>query len=325
MSTQRPALSAILCTYNRSTLLRQALEALCCQTLPAERFEVIVIDDGSTDGTAQTVDGFRGLLPLQYIHQGNSGLAAAKNRGIDAASGDIVLFVDDDDVMDPDCLRQHLLTHGEYPQIEYAVLGYTDLATEVAASPLMRYVTEVSGQLFQYGPLQDGKPLDYTLFWGGRSSCKRELLVQHGNFNPRFRFGAEDIELGYRLSISAGLQVVFNRQAISHMVRTLSFDDFCRRCTLQGGSNRVFAQLHPQPEILRYTGVDDAQRQWPDIAPLYQQLLTVGRNLDRYATLRSAAQLPLDGISTRLLHDAYRAAFEASRIQGTVDSADNGI
>ena len=314
--TGAPEISAILCTYNRAGLLREALQSLCTQTLPVERFEVVLIDDGSTDDTRAVVDAFRPLLNIQAVHQSNAGLAAAKNRALDTAGAPIVVFVDDDDRMDPDCLQQHLLTHQAYPQPEVAVLGYTDMATDVAASPLMHYVTGRAGLLFSYASLNDGEQLDYRYFWGGRSSCKRALLQQHGQFNPVFRFGAEDIELGYRLS-KAGLRVIFNRAAVSQMLRRLDFDQFCRRSEMQGRSNRVFAELHPDPEVIAYTGIDDARRLWPEIEPRYQQILAAGRGLDRYAQARADQGLGIDGLSTRLLHQAYRRAFDASRLRGS--------
>lgn len=319
MSTQPPIISAILCSYNRAALLRRALQALCTQSLAAKQFEVLLIDDGSTDGTAAVATEFQQRLPLRYIHQPNAGLAAAKNHGIEQAAAPIVLFVDDDDIMDPDCLRQHLQSHAEHPQPQFAVLGYTDLLPEVARSPLMRYVTDSAGLLFRYSSLQHGDILDYRHFWGGRSSCKRGFLLEHGVFNPVFRFGAEDIELGYRLS-TAGLRVVFNRQAISHMLRSLSFDDFCRRSYLQGRSNQVFATLHPSSAIAAYTGVDGAEQQWAQIEPRYPQLLKAGRDLHRYAIERVDAGLSIDGISTRLLQQAYDAAFRASQIAGIIAS-----
>jgi len=77
----------------------------------------------------------------------------------------------------------------------------------------MHFVTDVGQYLFAYQDLVDGQRLDHTYFWGGRSSCKRSLL-RHGLFNPTFRFGSEDIELGHRLS-RHGLQVVFARDAVS--------------------------------------------------------------------------------------------------------------
>ena len=89
--------------------------------------------------------------------------------------------------------------HLANPDPAVAVLGLTTLAPEVRRSPLMRHVTEVGCQLFSYGWMKPGQVMDHTAFWGGRSSCKRSLLVRHGVFHPDFRFGCEDIELGWRL------------------------------------------------------------------------------------------------------------------------------
>lgn len=311
-----PAISAVLCTYNRAALLHRALQGLVTQTLPVSQFEVILVDDGSTDDTSAVVEAFRRQLPLQVIQQPNAGLAAAKNRGLDAASAPLLLFIDDDDLMDPDCLGQHLESHRQHPQPQVAVLGYTDLAAEVAADPLMRYVTGPAGLLFSYRSIEQGQLLDYRHFWGGRSSCKREFLLRHGRFDPVFRFGAEDIELGYRLA-GQGLQVLFNKAAVSHMLRRLDFDQFCRRSEAQGRSNRAFARLHPVAEVEAYTGAENARHQWPEVAPRYRQLLSAGRGLDRFARARAEQGLGLDGLATRLLHRAYQQAFDASRIRGS--------
>lgn len=81
-TSSTPLISAILCTYNRAQLLQQALGALCAQTLGLDNFEVVVIDDGSTDDTRQVVDGFSPILNLRYAYQSNSGLASGKNHGL---------------------------------------------------------------------------------------------------------------------------------------------------------------------------------------------------------------------------------------------------
>lgn len=318
MSPVTPSISVILCTYNRASLLRQALKALCTQTLSVTDFEIILIDDGSTDDSPKVVQAFQKLLPIQYIYQRNSGLAAAKNCGIASSSAPIVLFADDDDIMGADCLRQHVQTHRNHPQPHFAVLGHTDLLPDVARSPLMHYVTQINGLLFCYAPLQHGEILDYHHFWGGRSSCKRALLNEHGVFNPIFRFGAEDIELGYRLS-AAGLKVIYNQRAISHMARTLSFKDFCRRSYLQGQSNRSFFEIHPTPEVNDYTQTEQSSCEWPEIQTCYPRILKTAANLHRLAAARSAAELPNDGLTLCLLHSAYQAAFRASRIKGTAE------
>lgn len=317
-SAGRPRISAILCTYNRAELLRHALGGLCGQTLDAEEFEVVVIDDGSTDDTRRVIEAFERVLPLRYAYQENSGLAAAKNHGVALARAPVVAFLDDDDVLSSDCLEQHCVSHREFPDERYAVLGYTRLASRVARSPLMHFVTAVGQHLFSYSTLRHGDVLDFSYFWGGRSSCKRALLMEFGVFDPVFRFGCEDIELGCRLA-RAGLKVVFNRDAISTMIRTLDFDGFCRRSYLQGRSNWVFAAKHPTRAVRVWAQVEGIREEWRRIEPQWERIVKVGRDLDKIARERGEAGIELDGLTTKLLHRAYYAAFRAHRIKGSME------
>lgn len=321
--SNEPLISAVICTYNRAPLLRRALGALCGQTLGLERFEVIVIDDGSTDDTRAEVEHFANILSLRYAYQTNSGLATGKNHGLFLARAPLVVFLDDDDVLDSRCLEEHYLTHQLYQQPHDAVLGYTGLAHEPAQSPLMRYVTEIGCQLFSYPSLTPDTVLDFSYFWGGRSSCKRKFLLEHGVFNPLFRFGAEDIELGFRLE-PQGLRVIYNPRAISYMIRTLTFEDFCRRCYLQGRSNWVFSELHPHPLVHAWARLQGIEANWEIIASRFDVLMQAGQGLDRYAQERARLDLPLDELTMRLLHRAYAAAFDANRIRGSIDRMREG-
>lgn len=284
--------------------------------MPPEQFEVIVVDDGSTDNTQQVVDTFRSMLRIQYAYQENSGLASGKNHGLFLARGAIILFLDDDVVADSRLLEEHYRCHQEFPEQHYAVLGYTDLTATVARSPLMRYVTEVGCYLFSYPSLTDRDSLDFSYFWGGRSSCKRAFLLEAGIFNPIFRFGAEDIELGYRLS-GAGLQVIFNKKAVSHMTRTLDFDAFCHRCFLQGRSNWLLSQLHPDCAVRTWARVEGVLDQWATIQPRYDLIMKMSRELDQLVRERAGTDGSLDEIDTKLLYRAYGAAFDANRIKGS--------
>lgn len=316
--TSAPLISAVICTYNRSDYLEQALESLCHQTLDKARFEVIVIDDGSVDDTQSVIESFTRRLALHSAYQRNSGLASAKNHGLFLARSPLVAFLDDDDVLDARCLEEHCLAHQRYPDPQFAVLGHTDLAEGPRQSQLMQYVTAIGQHLFCYPSLQPDAQLDYTFFWGGRSSCKRAFLLEHGVFNPVFRFGAEDIELGYRLS-RVGLKVIYNAKAISRMLRTLTLDDFCRRCYLQGRSNWVFSTLHDSPEIRQWAQTDGIEAEWALIAPRYDEILASARGLDRLAHERARVGLQLDPLTTRLLHRAYEMSFRASRIKGSIE------
>ncbi len=311
----RPALSVVICTYNRSPLLDKVLQSLCCQTLPTQDFEVVIINDGSVDDTEAVVTSYASRLPLYYTRQRNAGLASAKNHGLFASRGKFVLFLDDDDIAAPTLLEEHVRTHRAFPAARYAVLGYTGLGPDISKNPLMHFVTEVGCFLFSYPSLRHGDILDYTYFWGGRSSCKRSMLLEFGVFNPVFRFGCEDIELGYRLS-KKGLRVVYNRNAASWTIRNIGFDGFCRRLERQGGSNYVFSQLHPEREIQLWTETIDADKYWAMINGHYDAIVNSARHLDLIANLKAQAGLTMNEEENILLYRAYWAAFKASKIKG---------
>jgi glucosyl-dolichyl phosphate glucuronosyltransferase len=93
-----PDLSILICTHNRAGLLKGALESLEDQSLSRQRFEVVVVDNASTDGTQDIVARCekRGTLQVRYVHEPELGLDAARNRGLREAKGDLVAFLDDD-------------------------------------------------------------------------------------------------------------------------------------------------------------------------------------------------------------------------------------
>ena len=311
-------LSVVICTFNRASLLDKVLGSLCTQTLPLHDFEVIIINDGSTDNTDAVAASYASRLPLRYSYQRNAGLASAKNHGLFASRGDIVLFLDDDDIAAANLLEEHVKTHMAFPAEQYAVLGYTGLGDGMRTDPLMHFVTEIGCFLFSYPSLRHGDVLDYAYFWGGRSSCKRSLLLEFGVFNPVFRFGCEDIELGYRLS-REGLRVVYNKNAISYTVRKIDFDAFCNRLERQGASNYVFSQLHPESEVQQLTGIVDSEQTWPMIEPHLEAIKQSARHLDLMANLKLARGLGLDEDTRALLHRAYWAAFKACLMKGAVE------
>src|SRR5512135_207487 len=132
-------LSVIICTYNRSGFLKLVLDSLTRQTVSKNDYEIIIVDDGSSDDTREIVQNFKPLLPLRYFYQRNAGLAAAKNHGIFASGGQIVLFLDDDDVAMPTLLEEHIRTHRKYSEQHMAVLHYTTWAQDIVVTPLMNF------------------------------------------------------------------------------------------------------------------------------------------------------------------------------------------
>ncbi len=317
----QPQITAVVTTYNRCQLLLKTILSLAAQTLDRSQFEVIIIDDGSVDDTRITVDGMASILSIKYAYQANSGLASAKNHGLFLASAPIVLFLDDDDVASPDLLEQHLAAHRIYPGETTAILGHTDLAPDLHADILMNYVTQHDPLLFSYQQISDPANLRYDHFWGGRTSCKRTLLLRHGVFNPVFRFGYEDIELGYRLD-SVGLRVIYWKQAVNMMIRKISLDGFLRRCLLQGESSRRFLEMHDRdPEIYQYLDLDRRLDAWKLLAPKYDQVVRSARKLDSSFRKGISRGYSLPDHWQTALHLAYHRAFLAVAIKGYIDAS----
>ena len=313
----RPQLSVIIPTFNRAELLRASLESLVRQTLSQDDYEVIVVNDGSTDKTPAVCAEMAARLPLKYFRIENSGISAAKNLGIFAASAPILFFFDDDDVATPNLLRAHLYAHSEHTDANVAILGYTTWHPSVAITEVMHYATDVGHLLFSYPNLRDGQELDFTYFWGGRSSCKRQFLVDHGVFHQDFRFGSEDVELGYRLS-RFGLKVVYKPQAVQYMNRALTYEQFCRRCEKQGASQLHFFRLHPHPEIDRYCGVTTAKKCWPATAsPMGTGFYRV-RELEALLASTPESVRPASLVSE--LHRLYKWTFDAFKMKGIMQA-----
>src|ERR1700678_803249 len=110
-----PTISVIIPTYNRADLIGQALESALAQTHPAD--EIIVVDDGSTDDTERVVAQYAGQV--RYMRQVNAGPSAARNRGIQAASGDFIALLDSDDLWVKDRLERQLAALTLHPGLDF--------------------------------------------------------------------------------------------------------------------------------------------------------------------------------------------------------------
>jgi glycosyltransferase involved in cell wall biosynthesis len=314
-ASDRPVISVVIPTHQRAPLLERSLESLKAQTLERSQFEVVVVDDGSSDWTASVCARLAEHLPLRYVRIENSGIAAAKNLGLFVAQAPLVLFFDDDDLADPRLLSEHVEAHRVHPEEHVAVLGYTTWAPELELSPLMEYVTEIGQQLFFYRSIEDGQMLDHTYFWGGRTSCKRAFLAQHGSFDQELP-AMEDIELGYRLS-KHGLTVHYAESAQSFMVRAVTFDEFGRRCVKRGRALWLFNGRHDDPAVKHYCRVSEALEKWPLWAPSLDAKMERVRELER----RHAEEGGLAEANLGELRELYGWTFEALQARGIAEAA----
>jgi glycosyltransferase involved in cell wall biosynthesis/peptidoglycan/xylan/chitin deacetylase (PgdA/CDA1 family) len=216
-------LSVVVPTYNRASLLERCLGALAALDEPVAGLEVVVVDDGSTDETPRVLERHASLLPLRFERQANRGQAAALNRGIRLARGEICLFLDDDVIAAPRLAVEHAQT--QRASGGAIALGNLSLELPARAGGLARYV----GRWWygQYGEFERGdRTPTFRSCYSGNISVPRLALVEAGGF-AEWLSRSFDVELAYRLE-RAGLPIVFVPEARGAQVYEKGFAGIAR-------------------------------------------------------------------------------------------------
>jgi glycosyltransferase involved in cell wall biosynthesis len=236
----------VIPTYNRAAALDVCLKDLEKQSWTD--FEVIVVDDGSTDSTPQQMEQYlrSDTLRLRYFRQKNSGPARARNLAISLTQSPVCLIIGDDIFATPDFIKTHLEFHQEHPTIQMAGLGLTKWSESgQTVTPFMRWLDE-GGMQFSYHDLLAGVRPSWKHFYTSNISLKTEFLRKNP-FNETFtKAAAEDLELGYRLEVQHGLEVIFLPQALAYHLHPTNFQQACRRMYGVGISMRQFHELWPE-------------------------------------------------------------------------------
>ena len=240
-----PYFSIVIPTYNRLPMLVRVLDALEAQS-EAPEFEVIVIDDGSSDATAATLGPRQSRnYAWTFRSQSNGGPGRARNAGVLLAHGIFVVFIGDDTVPEPHFLREHARVHSEtHDDPLVACLGYTGWPPGEPVTPFMDYINDY-GLQFGYKLIEHGAVVPYNFFYTSNLSLSRPLLTDHP-FDTTFPAAAwEDIELAYRLD-ALGLKIHYNAQAITRHHHPMTIDSFARRQYTVGRSGAIFYGKHPE-------------------------------------------------------------------------------
>jgi glycosyltransferase involved in cell wall biosynthesis len=249
-----PAFSVVIPTFQRPATLRRVLDALALQR-EAPDFEVVVVDDGSTDGTRSMLESYRPSYPFRFLSQANAGPAAARNRGVREARGVTILFLGDDTVPEPPLLAVHARAHREAGSDRVAVLGYTTWPEERRVTPFLHHINEY-GLQFGYGLIEDPESVPFNFFYTSNISLPRALLFEAKLFDTTFPYAAwEDIEISYRLT-RRGMRILYRPQAVARHYHDISFASFRHRQHSSGESAAVFYGKHP--ELSGFLGVPDA-------------------------------------------------------------------
>ena len=303
--------SVVIPTYNRWPILEKCLTALEEQTPSGEieGYEVVVVDDGSTDGTPARLRQEASRFPhVRLIEQAHGGPAEGRNRGVDHARGDVIVFIDSDLVVTP----VFLLSHARALQRSWTQRGNRLCFTYGAVINTANF-EDPSAERHK---LRD---LSWAYFATGNVAIDRAVLQQSGLFDTSFRlYGWEDLELGERLR-QMGVELVRCPEAVGyHWHPALSLaqvPDLIRVEQERAKMGLVFYRKHPTRRvrfIIQFT--------W--LHRVLWELLTLGglineRSLrpllvwlirhDRAALAMELLRLPLNRIGVRALFREAKA------------------
>lgn len=234
--------SIVIPTHQRREIVTRNVSAFAAQT--TGDFEVIVVVDGATDGTAAALRRLGVPFRLSVIEQDNQGAGAARNAGAGLAQGEILLFLDDDMEAGPGLLLEHGCSFDDGADL---VLGHLPVHPESPRTLLSRglgwWARDRLARLSEpAATVQTGDLLT------GQMSVRRASFEELGGFDAGLTrqglFGGEDIDFGYRV-MSAGLRVVFNPAAVSHQYFDVDPSDYLRRWREAGRAGAELVAKHP--------------------------------------------------------------------------------
>lgn len=220
-----PVVSIVIPTFNRLADLRRTMDALFVQAVPARDFEIIVVDNSSSDGTREWVESLPGAghLNVRYVRKTPEGPAAARNLGIEHARGEFVLFVDSDVVLNPgwitDALAEmrsdsHLACLGGAVVYAHAPARLNAFGGEI--SPIGLAWDMAEGQ-----PIAEANtPRDCLWLNCSAMLARTAVLRELGGFDPVYFYGYEDSDLGWRLNLAGHRVRVLPSLVVTHHVGT---------------------------------------------------------------------------------------------------------
>ncbi|MBX0328837.1 glycosyltransferase [Oscillochloris sp. ZM17-4] len=307
--------SIVIPTYNRIARLKQVIAAIEQQTYPLDKVEVIIVSDGSTDGTHEYLANIQTPLNLRFVPQENAGPAAARNNGFRNAHSEYVLFIDDDVVPSQQLVTEHMRWHARRPNL--VVLGPMLNPPDFTHTPWVAWEQAMLEK--QYAAMRRGDwEATARQFYTGNTSLPRQVLIESGGFDERFR-RAEDIELAYRLE-KQHVEFCFTMDAVGYHYADRSFASWLQIPYVYGRYEIVFGR-EGQTHLLAFVHEQFKQRN-----PLIH--LIVGICLDR-PRLSSLVQVltkqiadigyRMGGPGKRIAQAAYSAIFNLRYYQGVAD------
>jgi GT2 family glycosyltransferase len=232
--------SIVVATYNRKEPLARLLATLAKQNIGRKEYEVVVVDDGSKEDATPVAAAFYPSLQVSVLRQANTGVAIARQRGVERARGRIVVFLDDDMLVAEDFVAQHLALHEGHDN--RVVMGELLPDPKLAEMPLFERYHAYQQERAAERYLEKGTFAGHDVYTGNLS-LPRELFFRAGGFDPAFHI--EDVELGVRLE-KVGARFVFSREAGTvHASDHTSLESWLARSIKDGRDWVKLARKHP--------------------------------------------------------------------------------
>jgi glycosyltransferase involved in cell wall biosynthesis/coenzyme F420-reducing hydrogenase beta subunit/polysaccharide pyruvyl transferase WcaK-like protein/lipopolysaccharide biosynthesis regulator YciM len=249
--------SVIICTYNRSALLAESLKSLIQQSFPSDRFEILVVDNNSTDNTREVTESFASNSPVsvRYIFEKEQGLSIARNTGIRNAKGEIIAFVDDD-------------IHADENWLSAIVGAYEDPSVGCAGGPIRpiwlgqkpSWLDKMWEPYLTINEFEEARIAGQFRWpntpWGANISFRKSVFDTIGRFPANLgRVGSsllsnEEVNICKKIA-AAGIKIRFAEAVIHHKipVERLSKQWFYHRTFWQGRSDAILDSEGVNPEL----------------------------------------------------------------------------
>lgn len=184
-------ISVIICTYNRSDLLAKVIESLVCQTFDRSKYEIIIVDNNSSDNTHDVVKSFADQENLRYVFEPTQGLSHARNTGLKQAVGEYVSYFDDDCIIPDRWLEKAAISIEKF---QPAAFGGPTLPEYFTPKPAW-----FKDSYHAHNLGNEPKNLSYEhgeLLHGNNMSFNRQALEAVGGFNPNLGMSGNKIAYG---------------------------------------------------------------------------------------------------------------------------------
>jgi len=225
--------SIIIPTYNRADVLKRCLFSLS-ENKEINQAEIILVDDGSNSENIKKIKKIINSIKLniKIFYQKNAGPAAARNLAIKKSLGKILMFINDDTVVENDFINKHMEFHKKFSKENRAVLGLFIDHPEIKHDQIVDKFLYKSKMHFDY-PSPNGNKyelLPWNYFWTNNISLKKSFLIKNKlNFDTDFATAAwEDVEFGWRAK-NKGLHIYLDRNLVAYHYHRLGFDDLISR------------------------------------------------------------------------------------------------